>query len=157
MESSAALPQFVEFMALVYHEGRNVSRIFHLNAASKKTFGKLADLPPDEKQTWEKLIHLQQRASEAASAKEAEAMFREDFGPSLEELHAMFGNAAWKRFPQYGGPHWAAITKATIDLRDALDKKNDTAAEKLIAEIPAMRHNTGTVEHKLSRLKARPK
>jgi hypothetical protein len=157
MESSASLPQFVEFMALVYHEGRNVSRIFHLNAASKKTFGKLADLPPDEKQAWEKLIHIQQRASETASAKEAEALFREDFGPSLEELHVMFGNAAWKRFPQYGGAHWAAISKQTIDLRDALDKKNDAAAEKLLGEIPAMRHNTGTIEHKLSRLKARPK
>jgi hypothetical protein len=157
MESSAALPQFVEFMALVYHEGRNVSRIFHLNAASKKTFGKLADLSPDPAKAWDMLIHLQQRASEAASAKEAEAMFREDFGPSLEELHAMFENAAWKRFPQYGGPHWAAITQAAIDLRDALDGKKDTTAEKLLGAIPAMRHNTGTVEHKLSRLKARPK
>ena len=36
-------------------------------------------------------------------------------------------------------------------------RKDDAAAAKLLAEIPAMRHNTGTVEHKLSRLKARPK
>jgi hypothetical protein len=56
MESSTAtstsLPQFVELMALVYHEGRNVGRIFHLHAASTKTFGKLAELPPDDSKAW---------------------------------------------------------------------------------------------------------
>src|SRR5579872_497328 len=96
-ETSTALPQFVELMALVYHEGRNVSRIFHLNAASTKTFGKLADLPPDTSKAWEMLIPLQGRAAETASAKDAEALFREDFGCSLDELHKMFEHTAWRR------------------------------------------------------------
>ena len=157
MESSAALPQFVEFMALVYHEGRNVSRIFHLNAASTKTFGKLAELPPDDAKAWEMLIPSQQRATETASAKDAEALFREDFGCSLLDIGKMFEHTAWRRFPQYGGARWAAVAKAVSDLRDAIDAKDDTAASKLLTEIPAMRHNSGTVEHKLSRLKARPK
>ena len=69
----------------------------------------------------------------------------------------MFEHSAWKRFPQYGGARWAAIANAVIELRDAIDAKNDAAATKLLEEIPAMRHNTGSVEHKLSRLKARPK
>ncbi len=155
--SSASLPQFVELMALVYHEGRNVSRIFHLNAASTKTFGKLADLPPDDSRAWQLLIPSQQRASEAASAKDAEALFREDFGCSLVDIGKMFEHTAWRRFPQYGGARWAAIATAVIGLRDAIDAKDDAAAAKLLAELPAMRHNTGTVEHKLSRLKARPK
>ncbi len=158
MEPASILPQYVELMALVYHEARNVSRIFHLHAASTKTFGRLADLPPDDALAWQKLINLQQRGSEAASAKEAEALFREDFGCSLDEIQAMFENPAWKRFPQYGGPRWAAIAKAVSGLGHAIDKKkDDAAAQKLLSEILAMRHNTGTVEHKLSRLKARPK
>jgi len=156
-DTSTALPQFVEMMALVYHEGRNVSRIFHLNAASTKTFGKLADLPPDDGRAWQMLIPSQQRATETASAKDAEALFREDFGCSLVDIGKMFEHTAWKRFPQYGGARWAAIAKAVIDLRDAIDAKKDDAAAKLLAEIPAMRHNAGAVEHKLSRLKARPK
>jgi hypothetical protein len=156
-EISTALPQFVELMALVYHEGRNVSRIFHLHAASTKTFGKLAELGPDDSKAWEMLIPSQQRATETASAKDAEALFRQDFGCSLLDIGKMFEHTAWKRFPQYGGARWAAIAKAVIDLRDALDGKNDAAARKLVAEIPAMRQTTGTVEHKLSRLKARPK
>lgn len=156
-ESSGSLPQFVELMALVYHEGRNVSRIFHLHAASTRTFGKLAELSPDDSKAWQMLIPSQQRAIGKESAKEAEALFREDFGCSVMDIGKMFEHTAWRRFPQYGGARWAAIANAVIELRDAIDAKNDSAAAKLLAEVPAMRHNTGTVEHKLSRLKARPK
>jgi hypothetical protein len=156
-EASTSLPQFVELMALVYHEGRNVSRIFHLNAASTRTFGKLAELPPDDTKAWELLIPSQQRAAETSSAKDAEAVFRNDFGCSLLDIGKMFEHSAWRRFPQYGGARWAAVAKAVSDLRDAVDAKDDAAASKLLAEIPSMRHNTGNVEHKLSRLKARPK
>lgn len=156
-ETSTALPQFVELMALVYHEGRNVSRIFHLNAASTRTFGKLAELPPDDAKAWQMLIPAQQRASEAASAKDAEAQLREDFGCSLLDIGKMFEHSAWKRFPQYGGARWAAIANSVGELRDAIDAKDDAAIAKLLEAVPAMRHNTGTVEHKLSRLKARPK
>ena len=156
-DASTTLPQFVELMALVYHEGRNVSRIFHLNAASTRTFGKLAELPPEDSKAWEMLIPSQQRATEKTSAKDAEAQFREDFGCSLLDIGKMFEHSAWKRFPQYGGARWGAIAKSVCDLRDAIDSKDDAATSKLLAEIPSMRHNTGSVEHKLSRLKARPK
>lgn len=157
MELSKVLPQYVELMALVYHEGRNVARLFHLNAASRKTFGQIAELPPDPKQAWDKLINIQQRAAEAESAKAAEDPMRENYGCSLDELHAMFEHQAWKRLPMYGGARWAAIAKAVIELRDAIDAKDDAAVERLLREIPAMRHNSGTVEHKLASLKARPR
>jgi hypothetical protein len=157
VESSTALPQFVELMALVYHEGRNVGRIFHLHAASTKTFGKLAELPPDDAKAWEMLIPSQQRAADAASAKDAEAIFRDDFECSLLDIAKMFEHTAWKRFPQYGGARWAAVANAVIELRDAIDAKDDAAVTRLHADLPAMRHNTGSVEHKLSRVKARPK
>jgi hypothetical protein len=157
MELSQVLPQFVELMALVYHEGRNVSRLFHLNAASRKTFGQLAELPPDPRQAWDKLINAQQRAAEAESAKAAASAMSEAYGCSLDELRAMFEHQAWRRLPMYGGARWAAITKAVIELRDAIDSKDDAAVERLLREVPAMRHNSGTVEHKLATLKARPK
>lgn len=157
MELSIVLPQFVELMALVYHEGRNVSRLFHLNAASRKTFGQLAELPPEPKQAWDKLINVQQRAAEAESAKAAEAVMSESYGCSLDEVRAMFEHQAWKRLPMYGGARWAAIAKAVIELRDAIDAKDDAAAERLLKDIPAMRHNSGSVEHTLASLKARPR
>ncbi len=157
MELSKVLPQYVELMALVYHEGRNVGRLFHLNAVSHNTFSHIAELPPEAKKGWEKLIQMQQRASAADSAAQAEQVFREALGCSLEELHTMFENPAWKRLPQYGGPRWATIAKAVIELRDAIDGEDEVAAERLAREIPAMRHNSGTVEHKLATLKSRPR
>ena len=157
MELANSLPLFVEYMALVYHEGRNVSRIFHLHAASTKTFGALGELGPDPNKAWEKLIHFQKQAIDATSAKAAEALFVEHFGPTLEDIQKMFEHTAWKRFPQYGGPRWASIAKAVIDLRDAIDKNDEKSVEKLLGEIPAMRHNTGTIDHKLGQLKARPR
>lgn len=157
METGNLLPQFVEFVALVYHEGRHVQRLFHFNAASKNTFGKLAELPTDDNAAWQKLIPIQQHLAAVEGGKQVRDGFAEEFGCSLDDLHGMFENPAWKRLPQFGGPRWALITKAVIDLGDAIDRKDDAAAESLLQNIPALRHNTGTVEHKLARLKARPK
>lgn len=157
MEPNDLLPQFVEFTALVYHEGRNASRLFHLNAASRKTFGQLAELPPDQNKAWEKLIPVQKQSAEAASAKEAAEAFANQFGCSLEELAALFENPAWRRVPGCGGAPWAAIARAAMSLRDALDRKDEAETARLAGEIPSMRHHTGTVKDKLARLKARPR
>jgi hypothetical protein len=154
METSAVPPEFVEFVALVYHEGRNVSRLFRHNAASRKTFGTLANLPPDDGKAWDQLIAIQQKSAAAASVTEAEDVFKEDLGCSLQELAPMFESKEWHRVPGYGGPRWAAIAKSVIALAEAINKKDEGAASKLTAEIPAMRHNTGSVKDKLAKLKA---
>ena len=154
MESAVVSPEFVEFVALVYHEGRNVKSLFRHNAASKKTFGQLADLPPDPGPAWDRLIAVQQKAAGTASAAEAENVFRDELGCALSDLAAMFGHQAWHRVPGAGGARWAAITKSVIDLGASIDKKEEAAAAKQIEEIRLMHHNTGTVKDKLARLKA---
>jgi hypothetical protein len=153
MEDKSVNPEFVEFVALVYHEGRNVKSLFRHNAASKKTFGQLADLPPDPGPAWDRLIAVQQKAAGAASAAEAENVFKEDLGCSVTDLATMFGHAAWHRVPGYGGARWAAIANSVIDLGASIDKK-DAATAKMIEEIRLMHHNTGTVKDKLAKLKA---
>ena len=154
MESPVVPPEFVEFVALVYHEGRNVKQLFRHNAASKKTFGQLADLPPDPGPGWDRLIAVQQKAAGTASAAEAENVFKEELGCSLADLAAIFGHAAWHRVPGAGGARWAAIASSVIELGASIDKKDDAATAKLIEEIRLMHHNTGTVKDKLARLKA---
>ncbi len=157
MEANELLPQFIEFTALVYHEGRHVSRLFHLNAASRKTFGQIAELPPDQAKAWDKLIPVQKESAAAQSAKDAAQTFHNQYGCSLDELAALFENPAWRRVPGCGGAPWAAIARATMSMRDAIDRKDEKDAARLAEEIPAMRHNTGTVKDKLARLKARPR
>lgn len=118
------------------------------------TFGTVADrLPPDGEQAWKRLIPVQQRCAELASAKEVEDVFAKEFGCGLEDLKTLFTNAAWKRLPQDGGPRWAAIASEVDTLRGAIDGSDDTQAAKLLEEIPAMHHNSGTVHDRLARLK----
>jgi len=155
METHAVPPEFIEFLALIYHEGRNVKSLFRHNAASKKTFGQLAALPPDAAAAWDRLIALQQKAAATPSAAEAEAVFKEGFGCSLADVAAMFEHDAWHRLPGFGGPRWAAIAKSAAALAEAIDKKDESAAAKLIEEIRSMHHNTGTVKDKLAKLKAK--
>ena len=155
METPVVPPEYVEFVALVYHEGRNVLRLFRLQAASKKTFGAVAELPPDPAKAWDRLIAAQQKAAATTSAAEAAAVFKEDFGCSIEELTTVFGNEAWHRVPGCGGPRWIEIAKSVTALGEAIDKKDEAAVAKLIDEIPAMHHNSGTVKDKLAKLKAK--
>lgn len=155
METPPIPPEYVEFVALLYHEGRNVSRLFRHNAASKKTFAELAGLPPDEAQAWDRLITLQQKAATTLSATAAEELFKETLGCSVADLANLFGSDGWHRVPNLGGARWAAIAKSVGALGDAIDKKDEAAAAKLIEEIRLTHHNTGTVKDKLARLKAK--
>jgi hypothetical protein len=155
METPPIPPEYVEFVALLYHEGRNVSRLFRHNAASKKTFAELAGLPPDEAQAWDRLITLQQKAATTLSATTAEEVFKETFGCSVADLASLFGSDGWHRVPNLGGARWAAIAKSVGALGDAIDNKDEAAAAKLIEEIRLMHHNTGTVKDKLAKLKAK--
>jgi predicted component of type VI protein secretion system len=153
MDSKDALPQYIELLALTYHEARHVRQLFRHNAASTQKFGALADhLGPDANQAWTRLIPAQQRAAEAASAKDADAIFVESFRCAPADVAAMFTSPAWKRIPMYGGARWAAIARAVVELGALIDAGSDGAGAK-IDEIMAMRHNTGSVRDKLARLK----
>jgi hypothetical protein len=155
METPPIPPEYVEFIALLYHEGRHVSRLFRHNAASKKTFGDLAGLPPDEAKAWDRLITLQQKAATAASVEAAQEVFEETFGCSVADLANLFASDGWHRVPTLGGARWAAIAKSVEALGNAIDQKDEPAATTLIEEIRFLHHNTGTVKDKLSKLKAR--
>jgi hypothetical protein len=153
MDPKDALLQYIELLALSYHEARHVRQLFRHNAASTHKFGALADhLGPEANQAWNHLLPAQQRAAEAATARDADAIFAESFGCDPAEVAAMFASPAWKRTPMYGGARWAAIAGAVAELGALIDAGGDGAAAK-IDEIMAMRHNTGLVRDKLARLK----
>jgi hypothetical protein len=153
MDSKDALPQYIELLALTYHEARHVRQLFRHNAASTHKFGALSDhLGPDAKEAWTRLIPVQQRAADAAAARDADAIFAESFECAPADVAAMFASPAWKRTPMYGGAKWVAIARAVAELGALIDAGGDGAAAK-IDEIMAMRHNTGLVRDKLAQLK----
>jgi hypothetical protein len=154
MAAKDFLPNYVEFLALVYHEARNVRLLFRQNAVSRKTYEPLAEhLPPDRQEAWTRLIHVQQHVSEAETAATAADVFKSELGCAPDDLSSLFENPGWKRVPQYGGPRWAAIAKRAAELGVAIDRDDEAAAKELAAAIGAMRHNSGTVHETLARLK----
>jgi hypothetical protein len=147
-------PNYVEFLALVYHEARNVRLLFRQNAVPRKTYEPLANhLPPDGQQAWKRLIQVQQRAGEAESAAAAAEIFKTELGCSVDDLAALYQNPAWKRVPRYGGQRWAAIAKRVAELGDAIGRDDEAAARGIAGAIESMRHNSGTAHEKLARLK----
>ncbi len=154
MAAKDLLPNYVEFLALVYHEARNVRLLFRQNVVSRKTYEPLANhLPPESQQAWKRLIAVQQRASEAESAIAAAEVFKTDLGCSADDLATLFENPAWRRVPQTGGQRWAAIVKRVAELGDAIGRDDEAAAREIAGAIESMRHNSGTVHEKLARLK----
>jgi hypothetical protein len=154
MAAKDLLPNYVEFLALAYHEARNVRQLFRQNAVSRKTYEPLAQhLPPDDQEAWKRLIAVQQGATEAESASAAADVFMSELGCSAADVSSLFENPGWKRIPQHGGQRWAAIAKRAAELGAAIDRDDETAAKEIAAAIESMRHNSGTVHEKLARLK----
>ncbi len=154
MAAKNLLPNYVEFLALLYHEARNVRLLFRQNAVPRKTFEPLTHhLPPDRVEAWKRLIAVQQRASEAESTAAAAEVFQSELGCSAGDLPPLFENPAWRRVPQYGGQRWAAIAKRVAELGDAIARDDEAAGREIADAIESMRHNSGTVHEKLARLK----
>jgi hypothetical protein len=157
MNIKETLPTYVEMVALVYHEARNVRQLLRRGGVSKAKFGALADhLPPDPQPAWERLIPLQTRAAETESAAAAANVFTEHFGCSVDDLATLFENSGWRHVPGCGGARWAAIATSVAGVGRLIDAADDSAADR-VGEIESMRHNSGSVREKLARLKARPR
>lgn len=153
--SENQLSAFVDYVTLTYHEARNVR---HPIRALKKAgqvgltrYERLRNLPTDRDDASRALQDSRATAKEARSARAAEAVFEKRFGVGLEDLEILFENANWKH-SKLGGNRWASVTRAVIDLRDAIDQQDVKTAAELVDGILCMRHNTDGVKSKLSDL-----
>lgn len=61
----------------------------------------------------------------------AETVFRSHFGASLGDLRVLYENPNWKGAGDYGGNHWAGITRAVIAWSDAIDTDNASTSERI--------------------------
>ena len=99
-------------------------------------------------EAWKKVQPLRHQAATAATADEAEQVFRGAFGLSLEDLVVLSENSHWSG-TQRGGNKWAEIDRALIDLRDGIDQRDEKRVAELLYHLPTMRHNTGYLAEKL--------
>jgi hypothetical protein len=142
---------FVDYVTLTYHEARNVRHLIKERRIHPRRYERLVNLPRKREDAWKALQDSRGAAKKAGSARGAEAVFEERFGVGLEDLEVLFQDENWKH-SKLGGNRWASVTRAVIDLRDAIDQQDVKTAAELVEGILCMRHNTDGVKSKLTDL-----
>ncbi len=149
------LAPYVDFLSLVYHEGRNVRYLAQGGYLDRSPYRRLIhDLPAERGEAWKTLQTFRKAAANKPSAKAAEEVFKIQFGITVEQLLALFENPNWRHAPMRGGNPWANITRAVIELRNALEQRDRKEASRLLHLIPLLPHSTGMLGEKLRTLDA---
>jgi hypothetical protein len=119
-----SLLAFADFVALAFHEARNVRHLIRGGLASANEYEALTQLASNRDKAWEQVQDLRRRARLSESAKSAERVFSDRFGLTLTELVALYELPDWKD-SQTGGNAWSRITQAIIELREQVDEGED--------------------------------
>ena len=147
-----SMPSFRDYVALMYHEARNVRHLIHEGHFSGEGWEKITSLPKNRDAAWRKVDHFTASLPNDASA--VLGGFRKRFGKSLDELIDMFQNENWRHAKQYGGNAWARIGRKVGDLAEALIAGKIDDAALIERDLQAESHNTGTVKSKLRKLRS---
>ncbi|MFQ5662352.1 MAG: hypothetical protein ACE5HL_00770 [Terriglobia bacterium] len=76
-------------------------------------------------------------------------------GLTLEDVYEAFRSGTWRTASggfAFGGPRWAAITKAAIELGSAIRSKSWSEVGGLVNVIDGLEHNNGRIVDKFSEL-----
>jgi hypothetical protein len=143
----------VEFICLLYHEARNVRHPIKAGKLPKEPkYFKLLTLPKNREKAWHHMSSLRNKAESFSKISEIRNLFQNEYGISIEELLILYQEPCWKG-SLYGGNKWAPICSQIIELLESIESGDNLKSLKLFEIIPKMKHNTGTVEEKLSKLK----
>jgi hypothetical protein len=80
------------------------------------------------------------------------ARYEKKTGLTVHDIREAFANGKWGNPPSFGGPKWATIAEAVIQISDALRQKNWKEVERLTSVIDQLRHNNGRLVDKFSQL-----
>lgn len=150
-EGDSTVAAFAGYLALVYHEARNVRHLIGKGHIQGAAWERLRSLPTNREDAWLAIQPVRKEAAAAPSASKAAEAFVKRFAADLTQLIALYDNPHWKS-SCLGGNAWGTITRAVRDLRDALDARDRQRSTELLASLPAMWHNTGRVSEKLTGL-----
>lgn len=153
MVSTEEIRELSDFLALVYHEARNVRHLVHAGYLPAGKWSELINLPANRLEAWRALQPTRVAAASASSATAAQAVFHSRFAISLADLSELYGNGAWRHARQFGGSAWLHPTRILVDLVPALDS-TDPRYEHLFLTLRESRHNNGFVAEKLRSLDA---
>ncbi len=147
-----SLPAFKEYVALVYHEARNVRHLIRGGYLSGAGWEVITSLPTNRESAWCEIDQF--AASLANDTSTVTGSFKGHFGKSLDDLIDMFENQNWKHAKQYGGNAWARISRKVQKLGDAFIAGDSDVAALIERNLQGEHHNTGTVQSKLEKLRS---
>lgn len=145
------LDYFRRVVALVYRE------IGVLKPANHKVIASRANLDgdifgPGRKQQAKQLYKLSLTDS---SVPQTLARYVNRTGLTLEDVDEAFRTGNWRTASggiAFGGPRWAAISRAVIELASAIQNKTWSEVEQLTNSIDVLEHNNGRIVAKFSQL-----
>jgi hypothetical protein len=152
MSTPALVAELADYLALLYHEARNVRHLIAKGCVSREAWGALVGLPKNKFAAWEAIRPLRSAAASAVSAGAAVSVFSDHFGVSLHQLVALYSNVAWRDAAAFGGSAWLSPAKLVAALVPAIDRAETGKCEELFATLRASRHNTDLLAAKLSLL-----
>lgn len=141
-----------DYVALMYHEARNVRHLISKGHLSRSGWEKIVILPRNRELAWREITNFSD--SIKGDIRDVLSSFEQKFGQNLESLVAMFSNSNWKHAAFYGGNAWARIGQTVIDLVFAFQEGDYERISLLRNKLQDEKHNTGTVKEKLEGLKA---
>jgi len=140
-----------DYLALVYHEARNVRHLSQGGYIDAAPWASLISLPVNRERAWRELQSTRAKARLAHTAAEALSLFRRRFHVSLPQLIELYQHKAW-RGAAYGGNAWNGIAQGVLDVAECLEAGRIVEAREILARLAQARHNTGLVSEKLHRL-----
>ena len=146
------VPSFKDYVALMYHEARNVRHLIRDGHFPTDGWDVITSLPNNREFAWCDVDRLS--ASLSNDAASVLAGFEARFGKSLEELVDMFEDPNWRHARQYGGNAWARIGRKVCRLAEALIAGDRNATTLIKRDLQMENHNTGTVQSKLDELRS---
>ena len=145
------LERLANYVALVYHEARNVRHLIRARAIEAEAWKYLVALPVNRDEAWRALQATRLEAQRAKTARGLLLTFERRFRVPLIQLVELYGNPGWRN-GAYGGNAWKRITELVQKLAACLESGRLSDADELFDSLGAERHNTGTIADKLSGL-----
>lgn len=150
-QAPARLAWLADYLALVYHEARNVRHLVRDRAVESDQWRYLIALPVNRDGAWRAMQDVRAQARRADSTAGIQQIFERRFRVSLAQLFSLYGSPAWRN-QRFGGNAWARIAELVEKLASSLEAGRLSDADELLDALRVARHNTGAVIDKLSRL-----
>lgn len=145
---NTGLDYFRRAVALVYRE-IGVLRPTHHSAIAAKTTSSREFFGPDRKSRAKGLYKLSITDPDISFTL---ARYEKHTGLTLDDVREAFANGRWGNPPSYGGPKWAAITSAAVDLAEAIRRKAWPEVPAIVSRINGLNHNNGRIVGKFKQL-----